>query len=152
MCCGEGFSRGVEDNYYIPLFKESDRTNLLVYRNVKYSQINVGVTRCAKCKELQKTAKTKSVFYGIGVGIGVAAFSIAVGFALDMFLDLIIIGSILALIGVIAGVFIGLSKANDYEEKILNSNKVLTRENAARRYPIVEALLSDGWTFIVPTA
>lgn len=152
MCCDAGFSRGEDDNFYIPIFKENDRTNLLVYRNVKYSRINVGVARCKNCKEAHKQAKVMSVLLSLGIGLGGAVLSVAVGFALAFWTDWTVIFSILVVIGIVASVIFSASKGSDYEEKLLNKKNVLSKQTAAQQYGIVRSLLNDGWSFIQPSA
>ncbi len=43
--CETEHSTDMEDNYFIPMFQEVDRTNVIVYRNVKFKKIPVGIPR-----------------------------------------------------------------------------------------------------------
>ena len=64
----------MDDCYFVPLFKENDRTNIIVYRSVKYSKILIGISRCSTCAAIHEAAKTKATIYAVLAGAGVFAF------------------------------------------------------------------------------
>jgi hypothetical protein len=153
MCCGKGFSGGEEDTCYVPLFKEKERTNLLVYRNVKFSQIDVGVPVCAHCRLTQKRTKRHALLYSLAIILVIALVSVILGvFVIRNWLNLDTLGFIFAVLGIIAGTVIGIFKYEGYIEKILGMKGILTTRQAVMQYGIVEALISDGWTFNQPMA
>ena len=106
-CCGKGFSIGEKSNFYIPVFKETDRTNLVVYRNVKFSRIDIGVSRCSAGKALHKKIKPRSFLIGLLVGLGIAGAMIGMGFLLTRLTDHIVFAIVLSLVGVGLGAWLG---------------------------------------------
>ena len=39
-----------DGNFYFKLYKEHERSNYFVYRNVKFSSFEIGLPRCLSCK------------------------------------------------------------------------------------------------------
>lgn len=147
-CCGKSLSQGENDNFYIPLFKENDRTNLIVYRNVKYSRIDIGVTRCADCKKIQRQVMVLSIILGILAGIATAF----VLFLIAMLIDMSVLSVIIIFVGLILGVAIGILTGKHTNRKMCLKHGILSKEDASMKYDIVNALLNDGWTFERPSA
>ncbi|WP_028981128.1 hypothetical protein [Sporocytophaga myxococcoides] len=58
--CNSKHSTNMNLNYFVPLFKEQDRTNLVVYSSVKFKQISVGIPRCAYCYKIHSETKVKT--------------------------------------------------------------------------------------------
>src|SRR5688500_4438081 len=67
--CETEHSTDMEDNYFIPLFREKDRTNVIVYRSVKFSKIPVGIPRCKTCKAVHAKASTIGALVGWSVAL-----------------------------------------------------------------------------------
>lgn len=149
--CGKGVSRGEEDNAYVSLYKEGDRTNLLVYRSVKFSRIDIGVPRCEKCKQIQKRIKWHSAIYSLLIALGIVLVSAVLGiYVFINLLDYITLGGIVLLLGVIAAIFVGF--LNGIEEKLMRKYSIQSVEQVVSSYDIVDALVNDGWSFIKPSA
>ena len=146
VCCGNGVSIGDKSNYYVPLFKVTDRTNIVVYRNVKYQRIDVGVSRCPKCKAVQGRINAISIITGIIVCLGLAGVLIArlVKSSLPIPLGIII--------GAAAGFVIGFICYNLLKSVLFKKKHILAKKDAVSRYDIVKSLLGDGWTFDKPSA
>lgn len=152
MCCGKDHSTGEKDNFYITLYKEKDRTDLVVYRNVKYNYIDIGVARCPKCKEIQKKVKRNTVLCNIAVGLGFAALLFSFGIILINSMSWIIVGGIIIVAGLVAAIRISLSDSFDFEEKLCKKTGILSKKEAAQQYKIVQELLENKWGFEPPSA
>lgn len=74
--CNETKVDNVNDCYYVPIFRENDRTNLVVYRNVKFSKILIGIPRCADCKNIHEKAKNKALIVSAICAFLIIAFTI----------------------------------------------------------------------------
>src|SRR5690349_15315300 len=76
--CETGHSTSMEDNYFIPMFKENDRTNVIVYRSVKYNKLPVGIPRCKSCKSIhiQTAGRAAQIAWGIGIAVVILIFAI----------------------------------------------------------------------------
>ncbi len=146
--CGKGISESQDDNLFIPLFKESDRLNVIVYRKVSYKRLDMGLSRCPHCKEIHIKQTKMTWIYTIIVGIltAVVSFWLTKGF----FDDFTIIMAIL--IGVIFACIAFFASRILLEKRHARKEGILTKEDASIQYDIVRALLADGWTFDQPTA
>jgi hypothetical protein len=74
--CFNGTSQSMNDNYFVPVFKENDRTNIIVYRSVKYQKIDIGIPRCADCKTIHQTAKKKALAISLTAALAIFAFMV----------------------------------------------------------------------------
>jgi hypothetical protein len=137
--CEMEHSSNMEENYFVPLFKENDRTNIIVYRSVKYSKIPVGVPRCRTCLDIHQQAASKAGWQAWGIGAGVIILSWS-------------IGSAPAVIGTILGVLIGFFGTGYLANKIVRNKGIFNKKEGAERNPAVQELILDGWTFTQPTA
>lgn len=151
MCCGNGYSTGEADNFYIPIYKENDRTNAIVYRNVKYSVINIGVARCPECKRIHEQIKTKAVLTVIALSIFSLGGFPLIGWGIESLSGSMIPFFIFLFLGLIA---LGFSIAlfHFFEQLFANKYSILSRRNAAMEYDLVCAMIDEGWTFDQPTA
>jgi len=147
MCCGKDITHGEKANYFIPIYKEEDRTNLLVYRSVTYRKIGVIVTRCANCKKIQKKAELISIYFSFGIGLGIAAIGAFLCFFSD---NMSTLGILLIVSGILAGALLCMSKGEDRATDYLDKKKVLSKEDAAIHYKEVAELIRDGWSFSEP--
>src|ERR1043165_4868354 len=77
--CEMEHSTNMEENYFIPLFKENDRTNIIVYRSVKYSKIPVGIPRCRTCLDIHQQSANKGALQAWGIGAAIFAFFLLIG-------------------------------------------------------------------------
>lgn len=140
--CGERRSEHPEDNIYMPLYKESDRLNVVVYRKVSYKKIDIGLARCPHCKGIHQKQKNLTWVYTI-IG-GILAMVLLSIFTNETILSI--------LLGIAISAFIWLIVRAILEKSISRREKILTKQEAAAKYPIVQTLLAEGWTFDQPTA
>ena len=143
ICCGKEITNGEYDNSYVSIYKEEDRNNLLVYRNVKYKQLSVRVTRCKKCKKIQKRASMISFYYSFGIGL----ILVIAGLLLKN-----TVGTLLIIGGVITAVLLWLSKGEDREAEYIEKKGSMSPENAIWKYKEVAELLRSGWSLQEPEA
>lgn len=148
--CGKRHSENLNDNCYKELYKEKSRTNLLVYRNVKFSKIEIGASRCHECKKIHKKVKIRSMSVLLGFTIACVAAMVYIIFLLFEYISVFafLVGLLLL------GVFMVMSKKfyNRIEERFIRKYKILTPEQGFLQYPIVRELLNDGFTFEQPMA
>ena len=153
MFCGKDSSDSGDSDLFFSLFKEQDRTNLVVYRNVKFSRINIGISRCSKCEAIQKGINKHSSIIGFSVGIGITVIFVLIGLLLAKSYNLSMILPFLAAIpGGLLGIFFGSLIYGQKQKKMSISNHILTERDAAMKYSLVQSLLKEGWTFEQPTA
>jgi hypothetical protein len=127
----------MEDNYFVPMFKELDRTELIVYRSVKYNKIEVGVPRCRNCKNIHVTSK----WYGRIVSWLAAIISVVLGI---MFLGYYVVFMIIIspLIGFLGG--LGLEYLFVIQKGIRSETEGAKKESA------VHELSLSGWSLKPP--
>ncbi len=141
--CFNGRTDSVDDCYFVPLFKENDRTNIIVYRSVKYSKIEIGIPRCTECKAIHEKAKTKSLIISLLASLLVLAFMVY------NFLNFhAIVSVILFFLGLTVG-FGGYAYLQNY---FARKADIHTLKGAAECDPLVQDFLNKGWSFTQPSA
>ena len=147
--CGKGKSGSQDDNFYIPLFKEGDRLNVVVYRKVSFKRMDIGLARCPHCKEIHERQKKRLWLYTIlgGMLTSVIAFYLI----RSTFEELTIFMALM--IGVLGGMLTFLiSRVVVVEKSSLKRDGILNKQEAALQYKIVKGLILDGWSFNQPVA
>jgi len=137
--CGVEHSQNMDENYFIPLFKEQDRTNVIVYRSVKYKKIPVGVPRCQSCKNIHESSTSKAQLYAWGIALGVVVFSFAVW-------------GIFGIFAIFVGIFIGFGGTHFFENKFVRDSGILTKLEGAKENDTIQDLVIHGWSFTQPAA
>jgi len=141
--CLDGTTEKVNDAYFVPIFKENDRTNIVVYRSVKYSKINIGIPRCAGCRAIHESAKKKA--WPIAL---VAALSI-LAFVVYNFLEFHpIVSVILFFVAGIAG-FGGYAYLTNY---FTHKAGIHTLKVGAESDALIQDFLMKGWSLKQPSA
>lgn len=76
--CEVEHSTNMGYNHFIPLYKENDSTNIIVYHSVKYNKLPVGIPGCKSCLLIPLDAETKGarIAWGIAVSVIVLSFLI----------------------------------------------------------------------------
>ncbi len=136
--CGQEDFRTMEENYFVPLFKEHDRTNVVVYRSVKYQQILVGIPRCRRCFKIHVINRVKAK-YSWAVAAGVFGLAIWLWGAAGV-------------LGILPCLLIGFLGSSFLEDRLVESEGVLTQRDGAKRNETVQDLVIGGWSFHPPTA
>lgn len=145
--CGKRHSEYITYKY---LYKEKSRTNLLVYRNVKFSKIEIGAPTCSECLKVHKKIHRQSLLYSFLIIILTIALIALISYLLFPLITIfaIVIGALLL------GVTIALMTKvyHRIEEHLIKPYDVLTKREGLQVYPIVEELLNNGFTFEEPYA
>jgi hypothetical protein len=137
--CETGSSTSMEDNYFIPLFKENDRTNVIVYRSVKYNKLPVGVPRCSDCKTIHVLAAGRAAQISWGVAIAVVILIFA-------------IWGIFGIFGIFAGIIIGFAGTMLLQNKLVKDKGIYTKLDGAKQNEAVQDLVINGWSLKQPSA
>lgn len=149
--CGQRYVNNANDNCYLTLYKEKSRTNVLVYRNVKFSKIAIGGSRCPICKQIHYKIKIRSALYSMGAFIlGLIPIFLMSYF---LFRYITILAIIIGIILLMVNVFLTTQATYYYfERKLTVPYDILTPREGLQVYPIVQELINDGFTFDVPVA
>lgn len=141
--CFNGTSQSMNDNYFVPVFKENDRTNIIVYRSVKYQKIDIGIPRCVDCKTIHQSAKTKALLISL-----VAAFAI-VAFMVYNFLNFHAVISVGLLF--LAG-FTGFGGYVYLQSVFACKAGISSLKDGAEGEALVQDFLMQGWSLKQPSA
>jgi hypothetical protein len=141
--CNNGTSQQMDDNYFLPVFKENDRTNIIVYRSVKYQKIDLGIPRCVECKQIHKSAKIKGALIGLSFSIIIIAFMVY------NFLDFHAIVSVGLLF---ASIFGGFYAADYLQNSFARKAGILSPREGATEDGLVQDFLVQGWSLKQPSA
>ncbi len=132
-------STDMEDNYFIPLFKENDRTNIVVYRSVKYSKLPVGVPRCKSCKAIHENASSQATMWTWSIAAAVVILSfVAFG--------------IMGIFSFIAAIFIAVLGTELVQNKITRDKGIYTLKDGAKQNETVQEFVLAGWSLTQPSA
>lgn len=141
--CYNGTSQQMDDNYFVPVFKENDRTNIIVYRSVKYQKIDVGIPRCADCKTVHQKAKTKALIISLIAALAILAIMIY------NFLDLHAVISVgLFFLAAITGFGGYVYLQNTFSRKA----GIASLKDGAESDALVQDFLMQGWSLKQPSA
>jgi hypothetical protein len=141
--CGEAEMENMNDCYFVPLFVESDRTNIVVYRSVKYSKVLIGIPRCRSCKDIHHDAKNKAVT------ISVVSVIALLGLLLYNFMNL---NAFVFILGIFATIFGGIYGSAKLAERYVANKGIYTLQDGAETNEVVRDLVIAGWSFTMPTA
>ncbi|SFW85413.1 hypothetical protein [Chitinophaga sancti] len=137
--CETGHSSDMEDNYFINLFKEQDRTNIIVYRSVKYQKIPVGISRCKDCLNAHESAAKKA---------GIICVAVAIAMEIIFFkIDLL-----LGLIGLVPFFLIIFAGTGYLANRFVEDKGVTPKVDGAKNNEAVQHLLMSGWSLTQPSA
>lgn len=131
--CGIHHSENADQNYYAPLFNIENRTNIIVYRSVKFKEIKVGIPRCNNCCQIHKRC---NLYAGIIGGL-TSLILIILGCKYAGILALVT--SILSILpGVLLYMFIG--------NVLIRKHGILTYNEAKDENPLIQEFVYDGWS------
>jgi len=139
-CDDKSENTSAQSAYYQALFKEQDRTNIVVYRSVKFQKLQIGIPRCAECMKIHENCKSISVLCGFGL----AFLSIALG--------ALLFGLVGGFIGLLIGIFAGVFGQEKIEDHFVVTKGIFTRRDAAEANSVVQTFVLSGWSFTQPTA
>jgi hypothetical protein len=137
--CGSHHSASQRTNVSFKLYRENDRTNLLVYRSVKFKMISIGVPRCATCKKIHHDAGLTGTLASLALTAIIIALSIAAFGAYGMW-------------AVIPAIFAGVFFFRYVERTRVEAKGIARELVGAEQDPLVAAFLADGWSGTRPSA
>lgn len=137
--CEMDSSTHMEDNYFVPLFKENDRTNIIVYRSVKYSKIPVGIPRCKTCQSIHQEAASKSALIAGSMAVVTVVLSFLIWGPFGFF-------------SFFVAILIGFGGRYLIEKKLVRDKGIYTRLDGAKQNEAVQELIIGGWSFNQPSA
>lgn len=141
--CEQDHMKSMNDCYFVPLFVEADRTNIVVYRSVKFSKILIGIPRCSSCKTIHEKSTSKSqLITGIAV---VLAISLLV-------YNFMVLNAFVVVGGIFAMIFGGIYGSKKMTESFVVQHDIYTLEDGAERNEVVRDLIIAGWSFTQPSA
>lgn len=138
--CETEHSTDMEDNYFVPLYKENDRTNIVVYRSVKFKKIPVGVPRCKKCKTIHEKANSNSLLVAWGSAL------------LLVILSFWAFGPIIGFISIFVSIIVGALGTTLLYKKWVRGKEIYTEIDGAKQNEAVQELVISGWSFNQPMA
>ncbi len=137
--CNQRHSEKMDRNYFVPLFKVSDRTELIVYSSVKFNKMLIGIPRCNQCFVIHKEESVKA--WGISlisaivlIILGFVIFDIG-GLFISFFLSIILV--------IIAPILL-----TDF---LINRKGILTEQDGAKKDPLLRDMIISGWSLIQPS-
>jgi hypothetical protein len=139
-CCQVGTAT-LETNYYKDIFKENDRTNLVIYRSVSYGKISIGIPRCESCMSIHNDADLIGTIGGILLGIVFFIICLSI-FDHAWLLSLGFFGAIAIF------VYLGDYGKNWYS----NSKGIRSKEEIIDGDSLIAGFLANGWSKHTPSA
>ena len=144
--CKTGTNNGqMEDNCFFSVYNEKGRTNLVVFRNVKFNEVKIGVPRCEACSKTHSLVKGTSCLAIIVAVLSVFVVPIYLSVTFDLgTVPMIILMAITFGLAVLA--VMGLEKF------ILNLKDVKSEKDGALTNDLVRAFVRNGWSVDRPNA
>jgi hypothetical protein len=141
--CLEGTMDDMSESYFVPVFRENDRTNIIVYRSVKYQKIDIGIPRCKACKAIHVSSKTKALIISLAAAMAIITFMIF------NFLNFHAVVSVaLFFLSAVTG-FGGYA----YLQNIFSRNAgISSLKDGAENDTLVQDFINQGWSLKQPSA
>jgi hypothetical protein len=137
--CFQNESENINNYDFIKLYKVKDRTNFVIYRSLKYEEMEIGISRCNTCVEFHEEASRKSPI------LKYAAYMLILIFVLPAFgVKVFIVGISLSVV-----LFFVLHK---YATKKNNPKERLTLKQGITSNETIQDLVISGWIFDKPSA
>ncbi|MBF4493626.1 MULTISPECIES: hypothetical protein [unclassified Flavobacterium] len=141
--CGEAEMKSINDCCFVSLYAINDRTNLIVYRSVKYAAITIGVPRCSSCKKIHISTQSKANWVSLGISAFVLVFIIYLFFGFNPF----------SIVFGLFGIFIGaVLLAPKLTETYTSNQGIYTMKDGAETNQFIHDLVMSGWSFTKPSA
>ena len=139
--CKKNKATSLHSNKYLKLYKENDRTNLVIYRSVKYNQFTILIPRCSKCYKIHINTKIYSrVFTWISFFLILPLGYFLIGGVAGMFVSLI------------SSILVAVYIYTYSESKFLEIKKIDSEGKGAESVKLVRDFLNDDWTGVAPSA
>ncbi|GAB2824575.1 hypothetical protein [Ferruginibacter profundus] len=141
--CFDGIAEKVNDSYFVPIFREKDRTNIIVYRSVKYAKIDIGIPRCANCRSIHEASKKKALVIAMVAAAAVLAFTVYNFIEFNVFVSVILF--------FLAG-FVGFGGYVYLQNNFSRKAGINTLKEGVENDPLVQDFLMKGWSLTLPSA
>jgi len=141
--CEESQIKNQKHTHFVALYVTNDRTNLIVYRSVKYSRLLIGIPRCGSCREIHE----KSVFKSRLVTWIIVPIALVL-----LFYNLVILGTFLTIAGfcsIIVGGFYGSHKLTQF---FVSKENIWNLHDGVENDRFIQNLILDGWSLNQPSA
>ena len=137
--CGMNDFSDMADNYFVPVYRKTDSTNLILYQSVKYRKLTLGIPRCAGCKRIHRKVRAITIITAILV------FLIIMGGCIWLWE---VLGFFIGLFG--GGFAAGLTSAF-LSRSIAKKYGIPDDDDGAKNSESVRELLNAGWSLIEPS-
>lgn len=140
--CGFCFVKESEDvaNYhFIKLYKENSRTNLVVYRNLKYQEILIGVARCNDCVKYHDEYTSESPVIKYFIYLLILIFVLPI-FGLNFFV-----------IAISISLLIFFLHHKYFSKRTSEVKEIYTLKEGINLNETIQDLIISGWTFNRPS-
>jgi hypothetical protein len=141
--CEESQLKNAKDSHFVALYVTNDRTNLIVYRSVKYSRLLIGIPRCASCKVIHEKSVSKSQL------ITWILVPLAMGLLFYNFLNFNMFLFILVFFCIIVGGFYGSHKLTQF---LVAKKNIYNLQDGVENDRFIQGLILDGWSLNQPSA
>lgn len=132
--------QNINECYFTKLYLEGNRTNILVYRSVNFSKLEVGIPRCKTCLMIHKLSREKVLLFS-----WLAAFFAYV-------VAILIFDIFGAIFGLLVAMVIGIIVFESIKNSTVKKKGILTEKEGAESVELVQNLIISGWTFNEPHA
>ncbi len=141
--CKNGIMDSMSDCYFTTIYKEHNRTNIIVYRSVEFREIEIGIPRCNTCAKAYQKANDMSS--GSGFLLGIAIFITGYFLVDNLLTFILLVGGIAFIIGTTTSYFI--KKYYIDKAQILSEKKAIRKDHTINTFVYL-----NGWTNHRPTA
>jgi hypothetical protein len=141
--CYSGQAHDLDSCYFMPVFKENDRTNVIVYRSVKYQKIDIGIPRCADCMSIHTAAKRKALLISLLGALAIAAF---------MIYNFMNFHAVISVALTFLSIFTGFYGYGYLQHTFSGNAGISSLKDGAKSDVLVQDFLMKGWTLNQPTA
>jgi hypothetical protein len=141
--CEESQIQNMKDTHFVALYVTDDRTNLIVYRSVKYSKLLIGIPRCASCKEIHDKSVSKSRL------ITCMIVPLLLGL---LFYYISTLGVFLFIAGFFSILFGGFYGSHKLTHFFVAKENVYNLHDGTDNDRFIQNLILDGWSLNQPSA
>jgi hypothetical protein len=138
--CGQGNSENMNENFFVPVFKEEDRTNIVVYRSVKFKKILIGIPRCPGCLEIHNTSASRAKLFSW------------IGAVIIFILCLMTVSAYIIFAGIFLLFLVGFLGSHLLEKQFVRNRGILPKMDGAKENETVQEFIIHGWSFTQPSA
>ncbi|WP_018343682.1 hypothetical protein [Cytophaga aurantiaca] len=136
--CNKRSSDKMDRNYFVPVFREEDRTDIIVYSSVKFKKVLIGIPRCTQCFVIHQ----KSVYNSWIISVLTGIVCSVLGFVfLGLYGVFVLIPAFV--LSIVAPMLI--------DSVLIRKKGILTPKDGAMKDPLVQDLVISGWSLNQPS-